>query len=85
QSPLLRLPGEIRNAIYKYALCHRVINVNGDPTTSSLLGLTRTCRQIYNQTEILLYSQNKFQMFSRLELAPWLSKRTTRQLSVIST
>jgi len=84
QSPLLRLPAELRNAIYEYVLCNKFITVKGISPPPSMLGLPRTCRQIYQETELLSYSGNTFQVAKERVLTLWLRKRTARQLAVIS-
>ncbi|KAJ4372398.1 hypothetical protein N0V83_004172 [Neocucurbitaria cava] len=72
-SPLLRLPAEIRNEIWKYALGGKVYRGVFDdskaPSTKLSLprtepantaALLRTCRQIYAETALMLCSLNKF-------------------------
>jgi hypothetical protein len=62
-SPLLRLPGELRNEIYAYALCghlfgrpQRLKKPVEQHTTSLLL----VCRQIHNEARDFLFKNNTF-------------------------
>ena len=71
-SPLLRLPAELRNIIYKYALGGRVLRFSraGSKNHSifhadtydnpRILGLLRACRQTYSETALLPYQLNLF-------------------------
>jgi hypothetical protein len=75
-SPLLQLPGEIRNKIYQYALGghHIYLNehqpsfkrliirgVDGKQTSKGdLFALGYTCRQTHSESAILLFSLNEF-------------------------
>ncbi|KAG9188716.1 hypothetical protein G6011_07421 [Alternaria panax] len=74
-SPLLRLPGEIRNAIYEYALGghHIYLNehypklrsilirsVDGEQVSKHhLFALGNTCRQTYSESAVMLLSLNE--------------------------
>jgi hypothetical protein len=81
QSPLLRLPAEIRNQIYEYVMCGQTIDLDVLPPPN-LFSLPRTCRQIYHETELLLYSGNTFRTRD-LILLEWLADRSARQLAAI--
>lgn len=69
-SPLLRLPGEVRNLIYKYALSDRLIksrtrydwlfNEPFAPNVIPALNLSLACRQLYAETYTLTYSYGTF-------------------------
>jgi len=74
-SPLLCLPGELRNKIYAFALTS--LDPITDPSTSSVIPsrhnslptlgvpLLRTCRRIYNEADArLLYACNRFRFTS---------------------
>ncbi|KAF2634664.1 hypothetical protein P280DRAFT_538339 [Massarina eburnea CBS 473.64] len=64
-SPLLRLPGEIRNEIYKFALggiCFLANPIsNSYKTPPNFLALTRVCQQTYSETSLLPFTLNTFQ------------------------
>ncbi|EMD94207.1 hypothetical protein COCC4DRAFT_79558 [Bipolaris maydis ATCC 48331] len=69
QSPLLRLPAEVRNMIWEFALGRRLYEIKprkvygrrtyprGDPSEVSLL---RVCRQIYAEAASIPLRQNTF-------------------------
>ncbi|CAN9337078.1 unnamed protein product [Alternaria sp. RS040] len=75
-SPLLQLPGEIRNKIYQYALgSHHIylnehyhnfkkIVIRGDDgkriSKDDLFALGYTCQQIHSESAVLLFSLNEF-------------------------
>ena len=73
ESPLLRLPAEIRNAIYHYALggnnvpCHD-LDMFKDPVgdwtptrpVSNLTTITRACRQTHAESALLFFKINQF-------------------------
>ena len=68
ESPLLRLPGELRNKIYEYALSQSIFQIvwynhYGDHLVRTfypldLAYLPKTCRQIYQETLLLPTSLN---------------------------
>ena len=76
QSPLLRLPAELRNQIFTLVLHHPQIDLFVSPTTAkgtttttlrashptraNCIGLLRTCRQTHAETSLLLYELNVF-------------------------
>jgi hypothetical protein len=75
QSPLLRLPAELRNQIFTLVLHHPQIDLFVSPTTAkgttttmrasqptrtNCIGLLRTCRQTHAETSSLLYELNVF-------------------------
>ncbi|OSS54016.1 hypothetical protein B5807_00940 [Epicoccum nigrum] len=80
QSPLLRLPGEIRNHIYEHALGgHHVRSTDGHirPSTERLryiknppeifirsANLERVCKQLRRETRLLPYALNSPHFFS---------------------
>lgn len=79
-SPLLRLPGEIRNRIYEYVFSDHMICPRRDwngtiklkcvPTTrgrhnnsfESFIALTKTCRQICEETRLLPFKYCDYQV-----------------------
>jgi hypothetical protein len=83
QSLLLELPAELRNMIYHYVLDGESIYAYSITRGKTYLGLLLSCRQIYQETELLLYSVSIFPIDFG-DLGDWLSDRTDRQLAVIS-
>lgn len=74
-SPLLSMPGEVRNQISSYVLSGQkhVINESDQVAdASNSLTLLRTCRQIYCESHILPYTASTFIMYSRRSLEIWL-------------
>lgn len=77
QSPLLSLPAEIRNKIYRYLMISRSGIIYLDPATfprgeydepqvyKALIdtSLFRTCHQIYQEASAIMYRENFFQSF----------------------
>ncbi|KAF1840622.1 uncharacterized protein K460DRAFT_259121, partial [Cucurbitaria berberidis CBS 394.84] len=100
ESPLLRLPGEIRNRIYDYAFSGHIVHVLGpsreypmyratdwQPTGYSLSTLNNTttlCRQIRSETVLLPLERNEF-MLPPLLLSYLLSTLAPQQLHAITT
>jgi hypothetical protein len=77
-SPLLHLPGEIRNSIYEYVLqedapyrlatamiLEDLRKVSLFPVVPHRLALLRTCRQLYLETALLPFQLNIFAFRSR--------------------
>jgi hypothetical protein len=93
-SPLLRLPGELRNTIYEYALDGRVWRVCGDneclvhgSTQTRLLeaievadacSLLRTCRQIHAEAQDLPQSLITFSSCDATNLKSWFENDGSR-------
>ncbi|KAF1912418.1 hypothetical protein BDU57DRAFT_551267 [Ampelomyces quisqualis] len=89
-SPLLRLPGELRNRIWEYVLGGRTLRPRLTPIPRSpeqlfqiaqelrepLLGfaLLRTCRQVYMETALLPYKLNAYDFSSYITLKLHLRK-----------
>jgi hypothetical protein len=96
-SPLLSLPPEIRNIIFKEVLGHRAIHIHalpgietldhpaGYPITENEFALTRVCRQIYADTALLPYSLNTFVFTCRVDRDRWVSRRCFAHLSASTT
>ncbi|KAI4701716.1 hypothetical protein J4E81_003456 [Alternaria sp. BMP 2799] len=67
-SPLLRLPAELRNTIFAYALDHDTIVLEHpvpriritDSRHKDAINLLYVCRQIYIETALLPYKLNRF-------------------------
>ncbi|PVH96551.1 hypothetical protein DM02DRAFT_477271, partial [Periconia macrospinosa] len=67
-SPLLRLPRELRDRIWSEALGGQTFNVKGvghrSPASfdggSNAISLLRTCRQIYSETALIPYKTSVF-------------------------
>ena len=83
RSPLLLLPAELRNDIYRYTLCGRIINTTNTSMPKNLLGLLLTCRQTHQKAELLAYSGNTFLVVGH-HFENWLRKRTGPQLAAIA-
>jgi len=84
-SSLLRLPAELRNHIYQYALRVNTITiydhgaVDGGQTLTSL---PRVCRQLYKETSTLIFSLNSF-TFSSRAIAALLDRARPAQLQAL--
>ncbi|CAN9348072.1 hypothetical protein CC77DRAFT_1019508 [Alternaria alternata] len=81
-SPLLHLPGEIRNEIYQYVLNEGVYDfMDGivSPTyeCDERFALLRVCREIYNETRLLPFSLNTFHFGSFKVFHKFIIKFTT--------
>ncbi|KAK5006688.1 hypothetical protein LTR39_005595, partial [Cryomyces antarcticus] len=62
--PFLKLPGELRNQIYRFALVHhRVISVISKWEELAQPPLTRVCRQIRNESLPVFYGGNRFRLY----------------------
>jgi hypothetical protein len=70
-SPLLRLPGEICNAIYAYAVGGHRIDIDGNEVTMTdsndrrggkerFLALGQTCRQTHSESAVIIFTNNDF-------------------------
>ncbi|KAI4647677.1 hypothetical protein J4E93_004087 [Alternaria ventricosa] len=92
-SPLLRLPPELRNSIFAYALYHEIF-ILGPPDScayvvksrdKNLLSLLYVCRQIYSETAFLPYKLNSFEICrSRpVSLVAFLKRRTATQIELM--
>jgi hypothetical protein len=92
ESPLLRLPAELRDEIYKYALCGRVWDITPDywdddrPRlhTSEFLALLETSRQLYNETALLPFALGIFKFWHGYA-AELVAHFTTAQRDAIQT
>ncbi|KAI4673377.1 uncharacterized protein J4E88_008990 [Alternaria novae-zelandiae] len=92
-SPLLRLPPELRNSIFAYALYHERF-ILGPPDScgyvvksrdKNLLSLLYVCRQIYSETAFLPYKLNSFEICrsSPVSLVAFLKRRTATQIELM--
>jgi hypothetical protein len=75
-SPVLLLPGEIRNRIYDF-----VFEAKSSP--SSNLGLPSTCRQTWTETALLPFLRSKFQFTSVQDLMKFVDKLDYQQRCAI--
>jgi hypothetical protein len=93
QSPLLRLPGEIRNQIYGHAFAGKMISLayrgsfylydaesekRETYTLNELVGATTTCHQVRSETTVLPFRYNEFESL-RQALPKFLSKLQKEQ------
>ncbi|RYN33813.1 hypothetical protein AA0112_g5632 [Alternaria arborescens] len=81
-SPLLRLPGEIRNEVYQYVLNEGAYHFMDDdlwPMTEceERFALLRVCREIYNETRLLPFSLNTFSFSNFQNFHRFIVKFTT--------
>ncbi|KAF1949088.1 hypothetical protein CC80DRAFT_581879, partial [Byssothecium circinans] len=92
-SPLLRLPGEIRNKIFHYALCdykleiHNKQSLNSPPSYNYIqprFQLPRVCRQIHAETAPIVYSRNTFGFDTLQAMDRWIRNRTSAQLELVT-
>jgi hypothetical protein len=64
ESPLLRLPGELRNAIYEYALGGRQWDIDcwrkARVREKFALSVLQTCRQMHSEASTVPWSSNTF-------------------------
>ena len=74
ESPLFKLPLELRQHIYSHLLIHNSVTnitstLNGKPLRD---GFARSCRQLYHETREYYYANNTFlmQLNSHLEARP---------------
>jgi hypothetical protein len=93
-SPLLRLPAELRNQIFRYALGgetwnfvvresnrHRVRNCSGFQHALALLAV---CRQIYAETALLPFSLGSFSFNDSDDFEIWLKALNSAQRNEVS-
>ena len=99
ESPLVRLPAELRNKIFGYVyggmtiVCHgNRITIRAGPWASSppvyepFVALQQTCRQIYIETALLPFSKiNKFWYYGRESIHKMRSRLLIAQQNAIST
>ncbi|KAF1997464.1 hypothetical protein P154DRAFT_578885 [Amniculicola lignicola CBS 123094] len=70
ESPLLRLPPEIRNRIFGYAMTYDHFMCARQTMTGKLdrlLSLQRVCRQTYAETTLSFFQNNTFYFFEKQE------------------
>ncbi|CAI9625594.1 unnamed protein product [Alternaria burnsii] len=85
-SPLLRLPGEIRNEIYRHVLNKGVFEFENDVVLRTTgygerFTLLRVCREIYNETRLLPFSLNTFYFGSFEVFHKFIVKFTTAKFT----
>ncbi|KAF2270746.1 hypothetical protein CC78DRAFT_596414 [Lojkania enalia] len=96
ESPLLRLPGELRNQIFEYVLdlgyelrtSNSYIKRRGmSPIVHAgkrnALSLLHVCRQLYDETTILPYTLNTFTFHDLYDVDLWIRKTLPCQLETI--
>jgi hypothetical protein len=91
-SPLLRLPSELRNRVYEYALggdCEP-FTIKASPIDFPMtlldlpaLSLLRSCRQIYHETANLPYTLIKSKFSDSTSISKFVDQRTPAQLQAI--
>lgn len=97
QSPLLRLPPEIRNKIWTIALGDMIFIPNRDwfarpylwvaanPPRNHRLALLRTCRQVFCETALIPYKINTFIVPRYIKLRSFLRRMKTAHRRAVST
>ncbi|KAF2662775.1 hypothetical protein K491DRAFT_709439 [Lophiostoma macrostomum CBS 122681] len=100
ETPLLRLPAEIRNRIFEFALGGNIIDIHkrrgtprgafalrSGPSTNvrMLLGVLEVCRQIYHEAPTIPYSYNIFGFYNRDSFPEWCQGRKKAQLDAVRT
>ncbi|KAF2132519.1 hypothetical protein P153DRAFT_276118, partial [Dothidotthia symphoricarpi CBS 119687] len=81
ESPLLRLPGELRNAIYRHVLPGNIdIKYGGKARDKvDMVALSTACRTLHQETALLLFSQSTFRFDSVMQIYPFSGSLTARQ------
>ncbi|KAI4706261.1 hypothetical protein J4E89_008995 [Alternaria sp. Ai002NY15] len=95
-SPLLQLPGELRNRIYKFVLHYHLpvyIDIpaledehgNSVPreNTRRMLALLYTCRQVHSEASMMYFALNTFQFELDTSLIEFTSSLTAEQLNAV--
>jgi hypothetical protein len=81
QSPLLQLPGELRNKIYDLVLSNKGYRLNGNGRAFNdrkkySLALLRTCRQIQAEANIFPFILNTFSLRNANTISGFLDNRS---------
>lgn len=93
ESSLLKLPAEIRNIIFRYALSGVEYKIKEDDNLSmrnivtqpDALALLAVCRQIYSETALLPFSLNIFSSYLfPMDLKNWMAQRHTVQMTAVT-
>lgn len=85
-SPLLRLPAEIRNRIYEYALYVRTLRTSRSGHIQGyhhLHALPHTCRQLKEETALLIFSLNSI-TFNKPVIDACALRLTAQQVGAVS-
>lgn len=96
ESLLLRLPPELRNRIYSYAIGGHYIELMGSrdmrlhtehefsdaDNQYHMLGLLRTCRQIYAETRLIPFTCNVFSCGDTLSAFNWVRAMPTQMQAI---
>ncbi|KAG9204180.1 hypothetical protein G6514_001819 [Epicoccum nigrum] len=84
-SPLLRLPGEIRNRIYFYAVGNGPLPIPSGHTSPNLFGLhtlSKVCRQLHAETRLLPYALNDLCFVTIPSFVAW-SRRAPEEVRAV--
>jgi len=87
ESALLRLPPEIRQRIWNYAVHAQTVTIGdvypNDSQDYPEQSILRVCRQVHAETCLLPYSHNSFWPDDMDSLAVWLTRRLPEQMAAI--
>ncbi|KAF2253363.1 hypothetical protein BU26DRAFT_399624, partial [Trematosphaeria pertusa] len=87
ESPLLRLPAELRNKIYSYVLGGRLWELKDTLTAGSReknsMSLLRVCRQINAETASLPFELGTFSFESLSALMQWSQRMPPKQRDAV--
>jgi hypothetical protein len=84
-SPLLRLPGEIRNRIFFYAIGNDTLPIPSDHTPPDLSKgriLSKVCRQLHAETRLLPYAVNDLCFVTIPSFVAW-SRRAPQEVRAV--
>lgn len=90
ESPLLRMPPDIRNRIYTYTLGDRHAWYHFflsafRPVCFPGIELLRTCRQLYSETRILPFFYNTYAFYDSGALNHWIATRPSQSSTMVTT
>ncbi|KAF1835439.1 hypothetical protein BDW02DRAFT_495992 [Decorospora gaudefroyi] len=92
-SPLLRLPPEIRNRIFGYVLGGKTFHIEYSVNTETITNTTKSehalsplavCRQVFAETALLPFSLNTFRTFSPRIFNEWIANFPPAYAEVIT-
>jgi hypothetical protein len=92
ESPLLKLPPEIRNQIFQLAIGDKKYHTLSEPSRSFLrrwedkhaVALLRCCRQIYAETALLPWSQYTFKFSTSQQMRIWFRQQRAVYCNVMT-